>query len=46
MKKKLYIAPASQVILIQPIVLQTTSPFTETEKIGGGDPDGGDGYPD
>lgn len=46
MKKKLYIAPATQVILIQPIVLQTTSPFTENETLGGGDPDDGDGYPE
>ena len=48
MKKKLYIAPTSQVILIQPIVLQTTSPVTETktEIIEEGGPDGGDGYVD
>lgn len=48
MKKKLYITPATQVILIQPIVLQTTSPVTEaeTESLGGGDPDGGEGYVD
>lgn len=46
MKKKLYITPATQVILIQPIVLQTTSPFTETETLGEGGDDGGDGYPD
>lgn len=48
MKKKLYITPATQVILIQPIVLQTTSPVTETETIrGGGDDDGeSDNYVD
>lgn len=47
MKKKLYITPATQVILIQPIVLQTTSPFTETKTvIEEGGPDGGDGYPE
>lgn len=47
MKKKLYITPATQVILIQPIVLQTTSPVTETkEVIEEGGPDGGDGYID
>lgn len=47
MKKKLYIAPTSQVILIQPIVLQTTSPVTEAEEvIEEGGPDGGDGYVD
>jgi len=43
MKKKLYITPATQVILIQPIVLQTTSPVTETETIRGGGPDDGEG---
>lgn len=42
MKKKLYITPATQVILIQPIVLQTTSPVTETktEIEEGGDDEG------
>jgi hypothetical protein len=46
MKKKLYITPATQVILIQPIVLQTTSPVTETIG-GGGDDDGeSDNYVD
>jgi hypothetical protein len=43
MKKKLYITPATQVILIQPIVLQTTSPFTETETIREDGPDDGEG---
>jgi hypothetical protein len=41
MKKKLYITPSTQVILIQPIVLQTTSPVTENETLGeGGDDEG------
>ena len=42
MKKKLYITPATQVILIQPIVLQTTSPVTEAEEVieEGGDDEG------
>lgn len=46
MKKKLYITPATQVILIQPIVLQTTSPVTEKEIIEEGGDDEEDGYPE